>query len=79
MLIAGPSVPPPILGPKSNEKFMHHRPKKKHNFKILASEFPAFLPKELENIKDPLARKIASRIERLSVHVRFQFLPKVWY
>ncbi|XP_059445451.1 alpha/beta hydrolase domain-containing protein VTE7 isoform X2 [Corylus avellana] len=29
--------------------------------------FPPFLPKEVENIKDPSARKLASRIERLPV------------
>ncbi|CAI0463145.1 unnamed protein product [Linum tenue] len=29
--------------------------------------FPAFLPKEVENIKDPSARKLASRIQRLPV------------
>ncbi|KAL3511053.1 hypothetical protein ACH5RR_030454 [Cinchona calisaya] len=34
-------------------------------------EFPAFLPKEVENIKDPFARKLASRIERLPVQVSF--------
>ncbi|CAI0463124.1 unnamed protein product [Linum tenue] len=31
--------------------------------------FPAFLPKEVENIKDPSARKLASRIQRLQVTV----------
>ncbi|CAI0463146.1 unnamed protein product [Linum tenue] len=31
--------------------------------------FPAFLPKEVENIKDPSARKLASRIQRLPVTV----------
>ncbi|XP_059445452.1 alpha/beta hydrolase domain-containing protein VTE7 isoform X3 [Corylus avellana] len=33
--------------------------------------FPPFLPKEVENIKDPSARKLASRIERLPVTVSF--------
>ncbi|KAL5723166.1 Alpha/beta hydrolase domain-containing protein vte7 [Ranunculus cassubicifolius] len=31
--------------------------------------FPAFLPKQVENIKDPFARKLASRIERLPVQI----------
>ncbi|KAE8023145.1 hypothetical protein FH972_008884 [Carpinus fangiana] len=33
--------------------------------------FPPFLPKEVENIKDPSARKLATRIERLPVTVSF--------
>lgn len=33
--------------------------------------FPPFLPKEVENIKDPYARKLATRIERLPVPVSF--------
>ncbi|XXG55568.1 hypothetical protein AAC387_Pa03g3210 [Persea americana] len=33
--------------------------------------FPAFLPKEVERIRDPFARKIATRIERLPVQVTF--------
>ncbi|KAK6133762.1 hypothetical protein DH2020_032473 [Rehmannia glutinosa] len=63
-------VAPPILGPKSTGKLMNHRSNRKLNFKVLAtmaSEFPAFLPKEVENIKEPVARKLASRIERLPV------------
>lgn len=48
---------------------MYHGPKSKHNYKVSASEFPAFLPSEVEKIKDPFARKLASRIERLPVHV----------
>lgn len=35
------------------------------------SGFPAFLPKEVENIKDPYARALAQRIERLPVRVNF--------
>lgn len=31
--------------------------------------FPSFLPKEVENIKDPYARTLAQRIERLPVDV----------
>ncbi|KAI9169545.1 hypothetical protein LWI28_013869 [Acer negundo] len=40
-------------------------------FKVLAEMFPSFLPKQVENIRDPFARKLASRIERLPVHVSF--------
>ncbi|KAL2233507.1 uncharacterized protein LOC105156493 [Sesamum indicum] len=69
MLIANLSVAPPILGPKSTERLMYHGPKSKHNYKVSASEFPAFLPSEVEKIKDPFARKLASRIERLPVHL----------
>lgn len=31
--------------------------------------FPSFLPKEVQNIKDPYARTLAQRIERLPVQV----------
>lgn len=33
--------------------------------------FPSFLPKEVEEIKDPFARTLAQRIERLPVQVSF--------
>ncbi|KAL3823978.1 hypothetical protein ACJIZ3_020007 [Penstemon smallii] len=64
MLISFPSGAPSIFGPK---KWRNQRP----SFKVLASEFPAFLPREVENIKDPFARKLASRIVRLPVQVSF--------
>lgn len=32
-------------------------------------EFPSFLPKEVEKIKDPYARSLAQRIERFPVQV----------
>ena len=32
--------------------------------------FPSFLPKQVENIKDTFARKLATRIDRLPVPVR---------
>lgn len=38
---------------------------------VLADGFPSFLPKEIHNIKDPFARNLASRIERLPVKVTF--------
>ncbi|KAF9674363.1 hypothetical protein SADUNF_Sadunf10G0119600 [Salix dunnii] len=34
---------------------------------VQGSNFPSFLPKEVENIKDPFARRLATRIERLPV------------
>lgn len=34
-------------------------------------EFPSFLPKEIHKIKDPFARNLAMRIERLPVQVSF--------
>ncbi|XP_044488147.1 uncharacterized protein LOC123212953 isoform X2 [Mangifera indica] len=40
-------------------------------FKVMAEKFPSFLPREVENIKDPFARKLATRIERLTVQVSF--------
>lgn len=33
--------------------------------------FPAFLPKEVHKIKDPFARNLAQRIQRLPVQVQF--------
>ncbi|CAI0463123.1 unnamed protein product [Linum tenue] len=38
--------------------------------------FPAFLPKEVENIKDPSARKLASRIQRLQVTLWKTYIRK---
>lgn len=38
-------------------------------FRASAEVFPSFLPKEVEKIKDPFARKLASRIERLPVEL----------
>ncbi|PIM98766.1 putative hydrolase/acyltransferase (alpha/beta hydrolase superfamily) [Handroanthus impetiginosus] len=69
MLFANLSAGPPIIGAKSTGKFMNQRLKAKYNFKVLACEFSAFLPKEVENIKDPFARNLASRIERLPVNL----------
>lgn len=39
-------------------------------FRVSADGFPSFLPKEVEQIKDLPARKLASRIERLPLQVR---------
>ncbi|KAF8408202.1 hypothetical protein HHK36_007345 [Tetracentron sinense] len=39
------------------------------DFRVSATGFPSFLPKEVERIKDPFARNLAQRIERLPVQV----------
>lgn len=39
--------------------------------------FPWFLPKEVEKIKDPFAKKLAQRIERLPVKVQFLFCSQM--
>ncbi|XP_022876972.1 uncharacterized protein LOC111395194 isoform X2 [Olea europaea var. sylvestris] len=56
----------PLITGFQAKKYTNHR-----NFTVLASEFPSFLPKEVENIKDSFARTLSSRIERLPVHVSF--------
>ena len=38
--------------------------------RVYGSEFPPFLPKEVEKIRDPPARELAKRIQRLPVNVR---------
>ncbi|KAK7274951.1 hypothetical protein RIF29_16053 [Crotalaria pallida] len=45
------------------------------SFKAVADGFPSFLPKEVESIQDPFARKLAMRIQRLPVPVRFSENP----
>lgn len=40
-------------------------------FRASACSFPTFLPKEVEKIRDPYARKLATRIERLPVQLGF--------
>lgn len=39
--------------------------------RVSGSEFPTFLPKEVERIRDPLAQDLAKRIQRLPVNVSF--------
>ncbi|KAJ4834886.1 hypothetical protein Tsubulata_049521 [Turnera subulata] len=39
----------------------------KHTFTVSCCAFPSFLPKQVQNIKDSNARKLATRIERLPV------------
>lgn len=47
-----------ILGPRVRDR-------------VSENGFPSFLPKEVESIRDPAARELAKRIERLPVKVRF--------
>ncbi|KAJ1393933.1 Alpha/Beta hydrolase fold, partial [Sesbania bispinosa] len=47
-------------------------------FKVVAEAgdaFPSFLPKDVHRIKDPFARSLAMRIQRLPVPVRFSENP----
>ncbi|XP_022131474.1 uncharacterized protein LOC111004671 isoform X2 [Momordica charantia] len=46
---------------------LHTKWKKPKRLGFTINEFPSFLPKEVENIKDQFARKLATRIERLPV------------
>ncbi|XP_073301316.1 alpha/beta hydrolase domain-containing protein VTE7-like isoform X3 [Primulina huaijiensis] len=69
MLIASPSGASAIIRKEFPGKCTHYGLRRKHNFGVWASEFPAFLPKEVENIKDQFARNLASRIDRLPVPV----------
>ncbi|XP_057810753.1 alpha/beta hydrolase domain-containing protein VTE7 isoform X2 [Salvia miltiorrhiza] len=62
MLIASAALPPPLVGPKSAAKFSPRQ-----SFITSATDFPSFLPKQMESIRDPFARKLASRIQRLPV------------
>ena len=56
---AGGATPPAL----TNLKWLNSR-----RLTIWAGcDFPEFLPKQVENIKDPYARKLASRIERIPV------------
>ncbi|XP_047963312.1 uncharacterized hydrolase YugF-like isoform X2 [Salvia hispanica] len=67
MLIAGAALPPPLVGPKSAAEFSLNY--SKQSFITSAINFPAFLPKEIDSITDPFARKLASRIERVPVNL----------
>lgn len=43
---------------------------------VVANGFPPFLPKEVEMIRDPSARELAKRIQRLPVKVRARSLER---
>lgn len=42
--------------------------------RVSSDVFPTFLPKEVDTIKDPFARNLASRIQRLPVEVNCPIL-----
>lgn len=42
----------------------------RRRLRVRSDGFPSFLPKEVENIKDPFARKLATRIVRLPVSLK---------
>lgn len=60
----GGAPPPAFLLTGTNLKCSYSR-----RLTIRAGEFPDFLPIQIENIKDPYARKLASRIERIPVNL----------
>lgn len=68
MLAVTPRCSPPYSPPQENLKT-------RRRFGVWANGFPSFLPKDVEKIKDPLARNLAQRIERLPVQVTFSDTP----
>ncbi|XP_043706991.1 uncharacterized hydrolase YugF isoform X2 [Telopea speciosissima] len=62
MLALGVGLTPPI-------QFSRKCRSSRGGFGVWADGFPSFLPKEVEEIKDPFARKLAKRIERLPLQV----------
>ena len=80
--LGSPPPPPPPLPSLTQAK-------KRGRFRVFAGNFktgagtagsddgfPPFLPKEVEKIKDPFARSLAQRIERLPVKVCIPFFPR---
>ncbi|XP_043706993.1 uncharacterized protein LOC122656507 isoform X4 [Telopea speciosissima] len=63
MLALGVGLTPPI-------QFSRKCRSSRGGFGVWADGFPSFLPKEVEEIKDPFARKLAKRIERLPVQLQ---------
>ncbi|KAG2706978.1 hypothetical protein I3760_05G127100 [Carya illinoinensis] len=62
---------PPISALAPRPKHAKRRAPKCPGVYFTLAGFPSFLPKEIENIKDPFARTFATRIERLPVSVSF--------
>ncbi|KAG6654157.1 hypothetical protein I3843_05G115500 [Carya illinoinensis] len=62
---------PPISALAPRPKHAKRRAPKCPGVYSTLAGFPSFLPKEIENIKDPFARTFATRIERLPVSVSF--------
>ncbi|XP_051144626.1 uncharacterized protein LOC127260756 [Andrographis paniculata] len=70
MLLASSCAVSLMRGPRLIDgKLMNQTPGAKSMFKVFASEFPVFLPKEVANVEDAFGRKLASRIERLPVQL----------
>ena len=81
--LGSPPLPPPLMGMTVA--------KKRGSGRVLlgaykigadtgsAGGFPSFLPKEVEKIKDPFARSLAQRIERLPVKVCIPFISILHY
>ncbi|KAF3621272.1 hypothetical protein FXO37_32890 [Capsicum annuum] len=57
----GAAMPPTLVLIEPNVKWLSNS----RSLRILSGEFPDFLPKQVEDIKDTYARKLASRIERI--------------
>ncbi|CAN4122075.1 unnamed protein product [Withania somnifera] len=62
--IAGGAFPPSLVLIGQNVKWSENS----RRLRIWGADFPDFLPKQVQNIKDPYARKLASRIERIPVN-----------
>ncbi|KAM3359154.1 putative aminoacrylate hydrolase RutD isoform X2 [Capsicum galapagoense] len=60
----GAAMPPTLVLIEPNVKWLSNS----RSLRILSGEFPDFLPKQVEDIKDTYARKLASRIERIPVN-----------
>lgn len=72
-LAAGAAAATPMSSGRHASRCCTGRP----GIAVSASEFPSFLPKQVENVKDLFARKMASRIQRLPVEVKLKSLLNV--
>jgi len=77
VMLAVGVVAPPIAGnsPLSTQlKPLNTSAKRRVSTVFAQDGFPSFLPKQIHSIKDPFARNLAVRIERLPVTVGSLFL-----
>ncbi|XP_074274800.1 alpha/beta hydrolase domain-containing protein VTE7-like [Silene latifolia] len=65
------AISPFFLPPSSSFNSSNKTQFRKFNIRVYANGFPSFLPKEIDNIKDPFALNLAKRIERLPVQPAF--------